>query len=532
MDEKRKVVRMSYFGDLEETVGNVFVTENGALGFKTTNNPILDLNFKVASLRSLSDTQLDSLCQEYIDTIYTPANGNPVTDEQKKYFIKWLFYLRDVRGGLGERRSFRAFFKNKVLAQILGQSVKTEKSESLKESATKILGLIPEYGRWDDVVALTDKTFLQEAATKMLFDQINSDIGSTHPSLLAKWMPSTNASSKKSRLIALKLCKEWGWTERQYRKTMSGLRQRIGIVETAMSQNQWGEINYERVPSKANVLYKDAFKKHDEERREQFLEQVESGEKKINSGTNFPHDIVAKYGLTSYRSSEKDATLEALWKALPDMKIDKPFIVVADGSGSMTSHIGKTNTSALDVANAISIYFSERLSGEFKNKYITFSGHPQFVDLSKAKTLRDKILEALKHDECANTNIEAVFELLLSVAVKKEYKQEEIPNVLIISDMEFDDATSVGWGEHIKPKLFQTIEKKWKDKGYELPKLVFWNVDSSTGTIPMKENEHGVTLVSGFSQNIIKTVMSGKLDPWEALKETLDGERYSQVPYL
>jgi hypothetical protein len=347
-------------------------------------------------------------------------------------------------------------------------------------------------------------------------------------------MPSTNASSKKSRALALKLCKEWKWTERQYRKTMSTLRNRIGLVETSMSQNQWGEIDYERVPSKANVLYKDAFKKHDEERREQFLGKVESGEKKINSGTNFPHDIVAKYNICRYdkKSDDTDSTLEVLWKALPDMKIDKPFIVVADGSGSMTSNIGKTNTSALDVANAISIYFSERLSGEFKNKYITFSGHPQFVDLSKEKTLRGKIIEALKHDECANTNIEAVFELLLSVAVEKRYKQEEIPNVLIISDMEFDDASNIGWGERADTKLFKTIEKKWKQAGYAMPKLVFWNVNSRTGTIPMKENEQGVTLVSGFSQNIIKTVMSGKLDPWEALKETLDSERYSQVPYL
>lgn len=532
MDEKRKVVRMSYFGDLEETVGNVSVTENGALGFKTTNNPILDLNFKVASLRSLSDEDLDALCQVYIDKIYSPENGNPVTDEQKKYFIKWLFYLRDVRGGLGERRSFRAFLRNKTLESILAHERSYEVSPVLRESGLNILGLIPEYGRWDDIVELIDNTYLQVIASKMLFDQIGVDIGREHPSLLAKWMPSTNASSKKTRALALKLCKEWGWTERQYRKTMSALRSRIGLVETAMSQNQWGEIDYERVPSKANVLYKDAFKKHDEERREAFLEQVESGEKKINSSTNFPHDIVAKYGIVRYRTSEKDATLEALWKALPDMKIDKPFIVVADGSGSMTSTIGKTHTSALDVANAIAIYFAERLSGEFQNKYITFSGHPQFVDFSGAKTLREKILEALKHDECANTNIEAVFDLLLSVAVNKGYKQEDIPNILVISDMEFDDATSVGCGEHIKPKLFQTIEKKWKDKGYELPKLVFWNVDSSTGTIPMKENEQGVILVSGFSQNIIKTVMSCKLDPWEALKETLDSERYSQVPYL
>jgi hypothetical protein len=522
---------MSYFGDLEETVGNVSVTENGALGFKTTNNPILDLNFNVASLRSLSDEDLDALCQGYIDKIYSHENGNPVTDEQKKYFIKWLFYLRDVRGGLGERRSFRAFLRNKRLSQLIGGPIKFEQGTSIHECAEKILSLIPEYGRWDDVVELTNKTFLQEAASKMLFDQIGVDMGSEHPSLLAKWMPSTNASSKKSRKLALKLCKEWGWTERQYRKTISSLRKRIGIVETAMSQNNWGEIDYERVPSKANILYKDAFKKHDEARREEFLGQVETGEKKINSSINFPHDIVAKYGINKYTNPNSDATLEALWKALPDIKVDKPFIVVADGSGSMETTVGKTNVSLLDIANAIAIYFSERLGGEFKNKYITFSSRPQFVDLSRAKTLKDKIFTALQHNEVVNTNIEAVFDMLLSVAVENNYTQEEIPNVLVISDMEFDQATNLSYGGP-HTKLFTNIERKWKASGYPFPKLVFWNVGSRTETVPMKENENGVTLVSGFSQNIIKMVMSCKLDPWEALKETLDSERYSQVPYL
>ncbi|MFA5396705.1 MAG: DUF2828 family protein [Methanogenium sp.] len=501
---------MSYFKDLEAQATNVSITENGAIGLKTTNNPILDLNFMVSSLRSLNDEELDKLSKQYIERIYTEKSGDPVADEQKKYFLKWLFYLRDVRGGLGERRSFRKFINN------MSYMIKSDYSLSA-------IKLIPEYGRWDDLILLINNIHLQSIVSNILLEQINNDIKSEHPSLLAKWMPSTNASSKNSRELALKLCKMWGFKEKLYRKTMSSLRKKIGIIETMMSKNNWKEIDYEKVPSKANLIYKDAFLRNDEQRRSQYLEQVASGEKKINTSANFPHEIVNKYSL-----HEIDTTLEIMWKSLPKVDIEKPFIVVADGSGSMLSCIGNTNVTALAVANSLAIYFSERLTGEFKDKYITFSTRPKFVDLSQEKTLKDKIAKARTFNEISDTNIERVFDLLLSVATKNGYKQEEIPNVLIISDMEFNDATDM----NNYNTLFEVINNKWKIAGYSMPKLVFWNVNSRTNTIPMKENENGVILVSGFSQNVIKTVMSGKMDPWEALKEILDSDRYKNVPSL
>lgn len=330
-------------------------------------------------------------------------------------------------------------------------------------------------------------------------------------------------------------------TSRSYRKTLSQMRQYIDVVERKMSAREWAGINYETVPSRANLIYNNAFLRNDEERRRAYLGALEKGEAKINAGTLFPHDIVNKYKY----SYGVDTALEGMWKALPDtVKGCGNTIVVADGSGSMESRIGgNTKVTALDVANSLAIYFAERSSGEFKDKYITFSERPQLVDFSNAKTLRDKISIARRHNEVANTNIEAVFDLILSTAVNNHMAQEDMPaNILILSDMEYDrcatsgaPAVRNGWGWYSSSlqsptaTLFDTIAKKYAAHGYKIPRLVFWNLNSRTGTIPVKENDLGVALVSGFSVNIVNMVMSNKLDPYECLLDVLNVERYQAI---
>ena len=239
----------------------------------------------------------------------------------------------------------------------------------------------------------------------------------------------------------------------------------------------------------------------------------------------------------SARLNPKDATIEALWKALPDTVQEcGNTIVVADGSGSMTTRVdNNSGVTALEVANALAIYFAEHSSGQFKDKYITFSERPQFVDFSNCKSLHAKLQTALAHNEVANTNIEKVFDLILTTAINNHMHQEDLPqNVLIISDMEFDGCASCGnssrW-ERNRPtqKLFDVIAQRFADAGYKMPRLCFWNVASRTGTIPVKENELGVALISGFSVNVAKMVMSGSVDPFECLLETLNSERYTPV---
>lgn len=507
---------MEFMSAVRQTLNNeynVSVTENGAVGYRTTGKELLDLNFAVASLRKMSDTEVAKRFKKAFC-------------EDQVLAMKWLFYARDVRGGLGERRLFRV-----VLADLV---------KSNPEMVIPVINLIPEYGRVDDLWCLLDNNESANVVYQIIDKQLKQDwenMNANKPiSITAKWLPSINASSEKTKEYGKKICKALKMSEREYRKSLSKLRKYLDVVEVKMSDKNWSEIKYEAVPSRANLIYNNAFLRNDEARRREYLGKLEKGETKINASTLFPHNIVHKY-CGGYRLGSKDATIEALWNALPDTVNDcGNTIVVADGSGSMQTTVDNSSkVTALEVANALAIYFAERSSGQFKDKYITFSDRPQFVDFSNCKSLHAKIQKALTHCEVANTNIEKVFDLILTSAVNNHMSQEDLPkNILIISDMEFDRCATSGnsgrWNAY-RPtqKLFDVIAQRFADADYKMPRLVFWNVNSRTGTIPVKENDLGVALVSGFSTNVAKMVMSGKTDPFECLLETLNSERYKAI---
>lgn len=314
---------------------------------------------------------------------------------------------------------------------------------------------------------------------------------------------------------------EFHLNRKSYAKTLSRLREYLNVVEKQMSANEWDKINYYTVPSKANLIYDQAFITHDTDRRLEFLALLKSGKAKINSKTLFPYEIVDKYGRDNYNE-----TYEQLWKHLPNyVNGESNTLVVADGSGSMYMYIGISNNSvmAIDVANSLAIYFAERCDGEYKDKYITFSSRPQLVDLSKGKSLKEKLDICYKYSEVANTNIKAVFELVLKVAIKNKYTQEQIPNILVISDMEFDD------GARYNKALFEEIKDEFAEYGYNLPRLVFWNTCGRTNAIPLTQNDLGVILLSGFSPAVVNMALTGDLDPYKALLKVLNSDRYKAI---
>lgn len=492
---------MSFFDAMQTELNDrKSVTTNGAIAYATSGKKLLDFNFGVSAMRNMSPSAIAD-------------NFMKVFFEDKKTALEYLFYLGDIREGLGERKAFRS-----GLQYIADHQTKI---------ARAIMELVPYYNRWDSIFCMLDNDRTRKYAVTMIKAQLKEDKANMKEgksiSLCAKWMPSINASSKITRERAKTLCRELGWTEKKYRKTLSKMRKYLDVVEVKMSAKKWDKINYESVPSKANLIYNNAFLRNDEDRRREYLSSLEKGEAKINASTLNPHEICYKY---RNKGCRKDETLEALWKALPDISVDN-VLVVRDGSGSMTWGGGTmTNSTPLDVATALAIYMSEHNKGEWKNKYITFSANPKIVDLTNCSTLADKVKLSLHESDCSNTNIYKTMMLILKTAKKNHMTEEDMPKMIVIcSDMQFD-----GRAHNLNRSLFDEIAKEFEDAGYKLPRICFWNLSGRlNGTIPMQQNDLGLILCSGFSVQILKMFMSNQVDPYKVLLETLHSARYDKV---
>ena len=489
-----------------ETRNEKTFTENGAVAYKSSGEDLTDFVFAITALRSADDSTITELFRKAFFS-------NP------KIATLALFWTRDCRGGNGERRIFR------VCMEWLGKV--------RPEYAKAVLRLVPEYGFWGDLVSLLN-TNLRNDILEIIKHQMDEDCTNMEKhrpiSLMAKWLPSENASSKEIRRLSHVVREHLGFTERYYRKRLSAMRKYLDVVERKMAANEWDQINYETVPSKANLAYSNAFRRHDGDRYNAYLESLANGDAKINASVLQPNDIVNKYcealGWWGRQIKEYDPTLEELWKNLPDITIENT-LVVRDGSGSMTSTYMGSKVAPIDVATGLAIFMSENNTGIWKHKFITFSHSPRIVSIEQCKNLREKIIHCMEENECSNTNIEATMDLILNTAIKNGCSQEEMPgNIIIISDMQFDHGTC---GRTDK-SLFDNIAYKYENAGYLMPKIVFWNVAGSVNkTIPMQKNKLGVILVSGFSVQLLNMVMSGETDPYKAILKTLNSERYTPV---
>jgi hypothetical protein len=339
-------------------------------------------------------------------------------------------------------------------------------------------------------------------------------------SLLAKWMPSINTSSKQKVALAYKFAKALGVSAKEYRKALSALREKIGVLEQKLSAGKFGDINYEAVPSKASLIYRKAFNKRDGERYRAYLGAVEKGEKKINASVVYPYEIIRPIETVYGNIDPTEArTLDAQWKNQPDWLKDNPHkgIAVVDTSGSMSGN-------PILVSVSLGIYFAERNTGPFKDAFITFSTSPslQFI---KGQTIAEKVRGLSRDGWNMSTNIQAVFDLILSTAVKNKISQSDmVDSVYIISDMQFNAAGGNSFTNH------EVIKQKYANVGYKMPKLVYWNVNSTNTDSPVTINEQGVCLVSGCSPSILKSVLSAKqFTPIDIMMETLNNSRYDVI---
>ena len=495
---------MDFMKDLENN--EKVETENGAIGYKTSGSKLVDLNFAVPSFR-----------RESADTNLFDAS----LFEDKTLTLKWLLFLRDIKQGLGERKSFREF-----LVYLC------DKYEELGYSFVDNVS-IEDFGRWDDYVYLylnTNNEKVKDLISFHLSNILSEDLKCASQNkpvtLLAKWLPSINASSNKTREDAKVLCREvFKLTSEQYRKILASLRKHCASTEVLTSANRWDEIDYRAVPSKANLKYASAFYRHDTERRTKYLDSLKNGESKINCDSMFLYDIVHKYGRVLSNNIKVDDTLEELWNNQKPIELTGDVLVVRDGSASMFCGVSN-DVMAMEISDSICLYCAEHNEGAFKNKFITFSSRPQVVDLTSCKTLAEKLKLLDRYDGCSNTDLKKTFNLILDTAVKGKYKQEDIPKtILIVSDMEIDMGC-----DNIPP--MEEIAKEFAEYGYKLPKLVFWNVNSRNNVVPIQQNDNGVILISGFSKNLVEMVVSSDIDPYKALVKILNSDRYSVIDEL
>lgn len=482
-------------GLIDET--NVAMTENGAVTHRTTKSAVLDMFALCGAYRNRSES----------DCILAFKNAY---EENATLALKCLFYLRDCRGGQGERRFFRVCFR--WLA------------ETYPEAAIRNLDNVSEFGRWDDLIYSTLGTKVETQALAIVAKQLALDLECKTPSLLAKWLPSENASAINTKKAGNKVRTALGMTHKQYRQTLSELRTRINIVEKLMSQNRWDEIEFDKIPSKAGLVYKNAFARRDmiAKKYETF---AKSADTKVNAAALYPYEIVEK-ALHSTGSETDIAMIEKYWANQIDVLNGEPckMLCVCDTSGSM-------HGTPINVAIGLSMYCAERIGGDFKNHYISFSSRPQLIKIEGINFV-DKVRRIYRTNLCENTNIQATFDLLKKIALNSN--PEDIPEVItIISDMEIDSMTGCGWGgatPHWTEKTAMTemekIRASWEADGLKCPRLVYWNVNARNNTI--LDAGPDVSFVSGFSPMIFKQILTGETG-YSLMEKTLMSERYSQI---
>lgn len=511
---------MNNFLNGMKSATNYTYTENGALTHKTSMSGLLDLFGMGAAYRSRSDNDCIVLFQKAFA-------------EDPTYALKCLFYLRDIRGGQGERRFFR----------VVTKWLAAHETEAMRRN----LQYVSEFGRWDDLYVFVG-TKLEQDAFKLMEKQLKLDLTCKTPSLLAKWLKSENTSSEESRMLANKTRAAFGLNHRQYRKMLSALRARINVLECLMSAGKWDEIEFDKIPSKAGFIYRNAFAHHDIERMKSeknvvsYEDFVKDETTTVNAKDLYPYEVVAKaynltrnvycgWGwnrtnipeLTGVDPTER-AAINKYWDNLKDYfnGCSLDALCVVDTSGSMW---GESASAPINVAISLGLYAAERARGPFAGHYVSFSSRPQLIETSGVDFV-DKVWRIYQTNLCENTNIEATFDMLLNTAIKNHCTQDDLPkSLIIISDMEFDSQR--GYYGRRDATLMENIRSKWEAHGYEMPQLVYWNVDARHNNVPMTV-ENGVTLVSGFSPVTFEMIMKGKTG-YDLMMDKLNDKRYACI---
>ncbi|MCC8045817.1 MAG: DUF2828 family protein [Clostridiales bacterium] len=476
-------------------------TENGAVARNTTNNALLDLYGTIGALRSADHAR--------IETLYAEAYA-----QDPLFATKILFYSRDIRNGLGERKTFRH-----LIAYAANHH---------PEAIRPNLDLVGVFGRYDDLYSLIDTKLEDDMwqTMKIQFEEDRKNLADGNAvSLLAKWIKTADASSEATRKLGILTAQKLGYSVYEFKRIVRALRKQIGIVEAFMSAGQWDRIKYSAVPSRAMKIYKDAFLRHDETGFKAYLDSVEKGETTIHSSTLYPYDLVGEYletdGWHAHLKAE-DRVVEAQWKTLPNYVSENTnALIMADTSGSMCVSLGGQ---PFRTAIGLAIYFAERNTGDYHNLFMTFSDYPELVYL-KGETLNQKVEQVMQADWGCSTDLKAAFDLVLNIAIKNNVPADEMPKAIaVVSDMEINSSGNKNW------TFYDKMAAKFEKKGYSIPSVIFWNVNSRSNVFHVDSSRKGVQLASGQSVTVFIQVLENlKYSPVEAMEHVINSERYDCI---
>lgn len=448
-------------------------TDNGMKTFDSSKNHLVDLFFSIGASRGqdLSDRFIAAL------------------EQDQTLAMRLLMWARDVRGGAGERDVVR-----KILLRL---------EQSHPDVIDILLPHLSEFGRWDDLL-IFQTTAVKHRAFHFIGEALRQGNG-----LVAKWMPRKGA-------LAVELRNFFGMTPKTYRKALVSL---TNVVEQKMCANEWTDINYSHVPSLASARYQKAFNRHDPSGYQTYKDKLVSGEAKINANAVYPYDVIK-----AYNNGGDSTVVQAQWDALPNYCGDELVLPLCDVSGSMMTPVGgNKNLTCIDVCISLGVYLADKNTGPFKDMFLTFT------DDSKLEILKGDLISKLNQLRHAawgmSTNLHSAFEAILKYATEWRVPEKHMPRyLLIMSDMQFNECA-----RH-DDSAMQMIERKYAEAGYQVPMIVFWNLNARANQVPVKYDKSGVALVSGFSPSIMTSILKAdELSPLAVMLKTLNSDRYSKI---
>lgn len=450
-------------------------TANGMAARKSTADACVDLFFKIGASRG------KDIIPQFVAAYV----------ENRELALRIAQWARDVRGGAGERELFR---------QILAYLDKHD-----PEAAKALLNKIPEIGRWDDI-------FVADATKEHAFNLLKSALQEGN-GLAAKWTP-------RKGVLAAQIRNYFGWTPKFYRKTLVNL---TDVVEQKMCAKEWAKINFSHVPSVASARYKSAFYRNAQEAYTSYVNALVSNDTsvKVNAGAVYPYQVIQGLGSRHMSKTETDL-VQMQWESLENFVGDANILPMVDVSGSMYCTAGRdTSTTCIDVAVSLGLYLADKNKGKFKDAFLTFSSNPS-LEYIKGNIVQ-KVSQMKSAQWGMSTNLERAFKLVLKTAKENFVPNEEMPEtVLILSDMQFDSCTE------LSESAIQMIQREYESAGYKMPQIVFWNLHAYDN-VPVKFNQAGVALVSGFSPSIMKAVLSASMEdftPEKIMLEAIMSPRY------